>query len=203
MLDTSDSVALAIYRRAFPETNFRSLTVRAFRGPMSLNSFWDSGYRDYFVIVPIDGSAPLATVPQNGTPFDGKNLELSQLPEGFAVAVHHYQGSRQRGTLHLNAENLTKFLPAPGGEEMPWGEKVVLAVTSGLKPFARRDEARRMGVSGPEYDAAAAGLKAKRFLNAAGAITNEGRNLVRTFPGCSWSANFHAMTEAAGRKYVW
>jgi hypothetical protein len=77
--------------------------------------YWDSGCRDYFQIVRISDGQPLASIPQNGTPYDGKNLELSALPEGYAVAMHVYSGSNQYGYLYLHADNITKMLPESAG----------------------------------------------------------------------------------------
>ena len=198
-LDTSDKNAMAIYRRAFPTTNFRSLTVKEFRGPKSLNSYWDSGYRDYFTIVPIAaGAEPLKEIPQNGTPFDGKNLELSELPAGFALAVRHYAGTRQYGTLYLNSDNLTRMLPAPA-ESLTWNAVAVLACTCGLKSFARREQAARLGLTAADWAAGLAELQARQFVNRAGAITNDGRNLVRSWPGCGCGISFHTLAQTHGR----
>jgi hypothetical protein len=110
---TTDCHALRLFASAFPKTRFRKVRIHAFKGPMSLNSYWDSGYRDYFAVVAIANGRPLGSVPQNGTPFDGKNLELSDLPSGFALAVHHYAGIKEYGSLHLNPADLTPMLPAP------------------------------------------------------------------------------------------
>lgn len=111
LIYTTDKFAVELFRSAFGGTKFRKIRLQEFRGPMSLNSYWSSGYRDYFKIVRIADGANLADVPQNGTPFDGKNFELSELPAGYAVAVHSYCGVRQYGALYLNAANLTPLLP--------------------------------------------------------------------------------------------
>jgi hypothetical protein len=112
-IQTTDRHALQVFRSAFPDTKFRKLHVSPFKGPMSLNSYWDSGYRDYFVVVEITTGKTLANVQQNGTPYDARNLELSELPSGFALAVRHYAGTRQYGTLYLNPADITPMLPAP------------------------------------------------------------------------------------------
>ncbi len=198
-ITTSDPSAMAIFRRAFPSTNFRSINVEAFRGPMSLNSYWDSGYRDFFAVVRISDGELLTKVAQNGTPYDGKNYELSALPDGYAVAVHHYAGQRQTGSLYLNAANITAMLPAPTAD-LTFEEKAVLLVTSGLKSFARRDEAACMGVKSEAYETALSGLKAKRLLNSAGAITIEGRNLARTLHA-GITCDYRTFAESNGRSY--
>lgn len=172
---TSDATALSVFRRAFPRTNFRSLAVYEFRGPKNLNSYWDSGYRDYFAIVPLVGNGPIKQIEQNGTPFDDKNYELSELPEGYALAVHHYSGTRQSGTLYLSKENITPMLPAP--VELSRDEKAVLIITRSLISRARDEERARWGMSAAQWDAARSSLTSRGLLLKSGAITNEGRNL--------------------------
>lgn len=112
-IKTTDQAAMRIFRAAFPNTKFRSVTIREFHGPMNLNSYWDSGCRDYFEIVRISDGASLKSIPQNGTPYDAANFSLSELPEGFAVAEHSFSGCKQYGYLHLHPANITAMLPAP------------------------------------------------------------------------------------------
>jgi hypothetical protein len=105
-----DKNAIELFRKAFPETKFRKVYIKQFRGIMSLNSYWSSGYRDYFIILEIATGRTMASIPQNGTPFDGKNLELSALPLGFCLAVHHYAGCSQYGSLYFNEGDMVKML---------------------------------------------------------------------------------------------
>ncbi len=195
-IETTDKTAMAIFSRAFPNTNFRALTVREFRGPMSLNSYWSGGYRDYFVVLPIEGNGA-ASVPQNGSAFDERNLSLSELPAGFAVAVHHY-GQRARGSLYLAADNITPMLAGPQ-QVSPWIEKAVLAVVCSLKSFARREQASRIGIGAAEYDATIAVLKGKRLLSAMGGATPDGRNLDNANRGASIQWNWGKLAIEGGR----
>lgn len=61
----------------------RNVKFKEFRSGMSLNSYWDSGSRDYFWYVSVFGLQPrvIQTIPQNGTPFDLQSLKTDQLPE--------------------------------------------------------------------------------------------------------------------------
>lgn len=173
---TNDRHALALFASAFPQTKFRNLTLREFR-PMSLNSYWDSGYRDYFKLVRLDTGAPVASIPQNGTPFDGANYELSALPEGIALCVHHYQGTRQSGTIYLNPVNLAPLLPAPVA--LTYEEKACLCVTRCAKPAYRLDMAKRdCGLTVDQWETAKASLQTKGLLASNGSITNDGRNVI-------------------------
>lgn len=174
---TNDKQALELFRRAFPETSFRNLTLEAFAGPMSLNSYWDSGYRDYFRILHVESGKTVSEIPQNGTPYDPANLVLSALPVGYALAVHHYAGDRETGTLYFNSADLVTMIPAI--PSLTYAEKVVLAVTRSYKPAFRRANAERdCALSSGEYNAAQMTLTNKGLLTATGAITNEGRNVI-------------------------
>lgn len=56
----------------------RNVKFKEFRPGMSLNSYWDSGSRDYFYFVNLATGASRA-IPQNGTPFDRQNLKATEL----------------------------------------------------------------------------------------------------------------------------
>lgn len=175
-LFTNDRTAMEIFRRAFPDTNFREIRVCEFCGPMSLRSYWDGGSRDYFQVVRIADGANLASIPQNGTPFDASSLELSALPDGFAVAVRTYSGQRQYGALYLNPANITPMLPA-GGNELSDDEKTILKLVRSYISSYRRQEAARSGIDAVRYDAAIASLKGRKLLTAQGGCTTEGKNV--------------------------
>lgn len=108
----NDKNLIALFRRAFPASKTRKIYVKEFHGPQSLNSYWNSGCRDYFQIIDLSNMQPVGSVPQNGTPYDAKSLSLSELPEGYALAVHHYSGTLVYGSIYFNQANLTRFLPA-------------------------------------------------------------------------------------------
>jgi hypothetical protein len=173
---TNDRAAMEIFGRAFPSTNFREIRVCEFYGPMPLRSYWDGGCRDFFRVVRISDGVSLASIPQNGTPFDDASLELSALPDGFAVAVHTYSGQRQFGALYLNAANITPMLPA-GGDDLSDDEKTVLKLVRSYVSSYRRAEAARSGVDAARYDAAVSALKARKLLSAQGGCTTEGKNV--------------------------
>lgn len=56
----------------------RNVKFKEFKPGMSLNSYWDSGSRDYFYFVNVLSGAS-RSVPQNGTPFDKLNLKTEVL----------------------------------------------------------------------------------------------------------------------------
>lgn len=57
----------------------RKVNIRDFH-PMSLNSYWDSGSRDYFWYINVSGVVRVVqTIPQNGTPFDRLDLKATTI----------------------------------------------------------------------------------------------------------------------------
>jgi hypothetical protein len=63
----------------------RNVKFKEFQPGMSLNSYWDSGSRDYFYFVNVLTGAVRA-VGQNGTPFDGVNLKTTVLNPNEVLA---------------------------------------------------------------------------------------------------------------------
>jgi hypothetical protein len=63
-----------------------------FESGMSLNSYWDGGSRDYFWFVSLN-NLHATQVKQNGTPFDGLNLETDKLePNHVLVQISIFRG---------------------------------------------------------------------------------------------------------------
>lgn len=56
----------------------RNVKFKEFLPGISLNSYWDSGCRDYFYFVNI-AIGSYRVVPQNGTPFDKQSLKTTEL----------------------------------------------------------------------------------------------------------------------------
>lgn len=63
----------------------RKVHQREHRSGMSLNSYWDSGSRDYFYYINVASMSVYNTIPQNGTPFDGLNIKSTFLPENVVL----------------------------------------------------------------------------------------------------------------------
>lgn len=173
-----------IVATAFPEYRGRRFAVEAFQGPMRLSSYWSGGSRDYFAFVNM-GVAGLATqVPENGTPFTPAiNNELTTLPTNIAL-VRYHRGPHEYVTVFVPAENLNRFA-LPAAVPLEWAEQVVLAATAtyknsygGLTNCRFREATRATGIDENQWNLAKATLMAKKLLNAAGAITDAGRNAV-------------------------
>lgn len=78
MLSLTDTQVKAI-KKAIGCKMRKAPKFKEFKPGMSLNSYWDSGSRDYFYYVNLR-TFGVMTVPQNGTPFDGLNLKTDVLP---------------------------------------------------------------------------------------------------------------------------
>lgn len=63
----------------------RNVKHKDFVPGLNLNSYWDSGSRDYFYFVNIVTGAT-REVPQNGTPFDRLNLTADTLDTNTVIA---------------------------------------------------------------------------------------------------------------------
>lgn len=183
-LQPTDPAAVKIGRAAYPDYTGRKFELAIHdKGGMKLTSYWDGGSRNYYTVVKLEDFTTLE-VPQNGTPFDGYGYGIdAPLPApGIAVIEHSIFCGKDSGlTIHIHAENAAPLLPARA--ELTWEEKVVLVATKSLKssyagiPEYRFHEAHEdAGITRAAWDAAKAGLIARKLLNAAGAITVDGRN---------------------------
>lgn len=63
----------------------RNVKHKDFVPGLNLNSYWDSGCRDYFYFVNI-ATGSYREVPQNGTPFDRLNLKAEVLADNEVIA---------------------------------------------------------------------------------------------------------------------
>ena len=77
----------------------RNYRLAEFKPGMSVNSYWDSGSRNYWYLVNRNTFA-IKEIPQNGTPFDRLNLTCDALgPEEVLVLKPIYGG--RPGTLTI------------------------------------------------------------------------------------------------------
>lgn len=173
----------SIALKAFPSYSGKKFRVETFRGPMNLSSYWSDGSKSSYVIVNMANDKAKA-VPDSGAIQTGKPFQMTTLPDGMAVVEHSISRGIDMGiTIYVNAENLSKMLPAPN--ETTWAEKVVLSATRGLKSsyggikdYRFREALSQTGITKAEWDAAKESLIQKKMLNKAGAIQNSGRNAI-------------------------
>ena len=102
--------ALEVVRRLYPDYRGRKYQVEL-HDSVTLDSHWEGGSRSYYAIV--NRSGAFVSVPQTGTPFDGK---LSQPPvctldENTIVVEHQFFCGRDFGiTFHIS----------PALAQLPW-----------------------------------------------------------------------------------
>ena len=166
---------------AFPDFTGKTFKVEPITSTnIELTSYWNSGSRDFHVIVNLE-SNQTQSVPENGTPFvnGGKPFVLPSLPVNFAI-VTLVKCRKDYILIRLNPENFRPdMLPAP--VELTFEQKIVLAATRSLKSsYAGIKEYRfsQSGIDRVSWDQAKAELQTRGFLNKAGAITDEGRNAI-------------------------
>jgi hypothetical protein len=176
-IHTNSPEVRRIVETAFPNYRGRQISIEAFTHPLDLTSYWSGGYRDYWAFVNIT-TGKVGQVAENGSGFSGNTPRCERLQNGVALVRWTY-GPRQWVKVYLDPSNLTKLLPA--APELTQDELIVLVFTRCRKSsyngqnrwqMAREDT----GISSAEWETAKAGLIAKRLLNKAGAITDEGRN---------------------------
>ena len=100
-----------LVKRLYPEYRGRKYYLTATDRPVSLNSHWDNGHRDYIKVVSSDGK--VKSVPQTGTPFDGP---LSRPPEltldsDTVLVIHTYSGTSQYIHFKIHPDLMPKMLP--------------------------------------------------------------------------------------------
>lgn len=181
---TSDSEIQELARIAYPDYHGRHFRIEEFTGPMNLSSYWGDGSRNYYVIMNLV-TKKAEPIPQGGSGHGDTPYRMSSLPENIAVVEHTiYMGKDLGITFYVNKENLVKMLP-DSGQELSWAEKVVLSATrsykssyAGEKEYRFKEALRETGITKKEWDEAKQSLIKKKMLNAAGAITNDGKNAI-------------------------
>lgn len=170
---------------AFPSYHGKTFSVEPLTGPMRLDSYLSGGSRDYYVMIDLASGRNIA-IPENGTPFSNGgqvfNLE-NGLPDGVALVQHTIFSGKDLGiTVYVSPNNLNRMaLPQPA--ELSLAEKIVLAYTRSRKSSYNGLNRQQMaldesGFPEAEWNTAKASCISKGYLNAAGAITNNGRNAI-------------------------
>lgn len=174
-------VALA----AYPGYRGRKFAVKVANHPLNVRSCWEGGSRSYYTFVRLDTLAT-CEVPQQSM-FDAKieGADRVQLIPGMVCVEHCIFCGKDMGiTIHVHPENAPKLLP-DNQTELTRNEKIVLVFTRSYKNTyggrsnVRFHEAHRSkGISIEDWREAVISLQAKKMLNKAAAITNEGRNAI-------------------------
>lgn len=164
----------------------KSIQIKKFTGPKTLDSYWDGGSRDVFYFLEL-ATGKCLRVESNHPVFEAnKPRELKDLPEGVVLVEHSIFCGKDIGiTIFAKEENLTKVLPSGSKEEVSEKEKIVLSLARGLKSsyagisdYRCYEAVRRFNLTKEEYYEVKKQLIGKGFLNKNGAINVKGRNVL-------------------------
>ncbi len=174
---------MALVHAAFPGYNGRKVSVNPFVGPMTMNSYWSGGSRDYWAVVDME-TFKHAEIPENGTMWNPSLGPLKELPLNGAV-IRYTMGPYESVGVYVNAANMNQFLLPASTIELAHNHKIVLAATQGLKSsyagiknYRFHQAHERTGITLERWEAAKAQLIKDGYLNKAGAITDNGRNAI-------------------------
>jgi len=152
--------------------------------PSNLNSYWDSGSRDYFYFYQLS-SGKMLGVESNHPMFEpNKPRELKDLPHDIILIEHSIFCGKDMGlTIYTTENNRARLLPQNTNEQLTEDEKIVLKYTKSLKnSYGGRTNIRfkeaheEKGISLENWESAKSNLIRKKLLNSQGAITSKGRN---------------------------
>lgn len=175
-----------ICNAAFPGYAGQKFKLRTAES-VDIRSSWDGGSRDYFVFVELSTLRATPQVPAQSAfdrPLAG-HPEATVLPDGIACVEHSIFCGKDMGlTIIVNPSTMNpSFLPVQ--VELSRDERIVLAATAGLKSsyagvkdYRFAESTRETGITRDRWDVAKSSCIGRKFLNAAGAITTEGRNAI-------------------------
>lgn len=184
-LRMSDPTVREIVQATFPSFKGREVVARVEETVRLYGTLWDEGNkRDYALFSLSTGR--VVPIPQEpyGQRSDLHEREIRLEPGLVVACLHHFRG-REYMEIITSPANVQALLPAP--VDVTDDEKTVLIATrslkssyGGVKDYRFFEARRRRGITRERWEAAVASLKARRLLNAAGAITTEGRNVAGT-----------------------
>lgn len=183
-------------RAAFPDCTVANVTLFAGRPTIDLTeaNYWSSGYRRMYAVIRL-ADCKVMPIPSAHPAFE-RNVAMDpalrsfHIPPEAAVIVRVYSGTRQY--LEVWTSNPTPMLEPPKAD-LTRAEAIMLHLTAGLKSsyagisdYRAHEAKREYGLTDERIAAARVALKARKLLNAAGAITNAGKNLWNNLPDV-WS----------------
>ncbi len=180
-LKKSDSSVAALLNATFPDYNGKNIVATVSDTVRFYNTQWDSGSKRSYCIVKLNGLQVCSIAEAPFLKRDALYETDHAIPEGYVVVVHA-NCRWEHVEIIAPASAITPMLPAP--VDLTDDEKTVLIATRSLKssyngiPNYRFVEAKRArGITLERWEAAKTSLIDKKFLNKAGAITVEGKNV--------------------------
>jgi hypothetical protein len=173
-----------VLRAGAPEFKGREAEIKVSKTVRLANTQWSGGCVDIYTFVRL---ADLAVMPTPKQPFmENSPLHETDLPipEGFLVVIYKKRGTAaDLVTILTPVENMLAALPAPA--VVSEDERIVLLATrtlkssyAGIKNYRFSEANRKFGITLDRWEAAKTALIGRKLLNAAGAITPDGRNIV-------------------------
>lgn len=174
---TNDKRLLALVRQ---HTEYRGnqVNIKIFTNPISLESYWYEGSRDYYYLVNLITGDQLE-VPQNGSGFERiPKLELKALPVNVILIEHSYRGTRQYCTIYCREENMPSNLLAEPINLTDLEHKALKTIRSYKNTYGGEKDIRRrqMGLDEKSWYQLLNGLRIKGLVDSRGALTIKGKN---------------------------
>jgi len=183
-IHTTDADVKKIALAAFPDYKGRKFAVKIENSTINVCSYWSGGSRDYFVFLRLDNLKTFE-IPQQSV-FDKKiqGADAVSLLPGVVCVEHSYFCGKDMGiTIYVHPENAPTLITEK--KEITRDEKIVLVFTrtyrntyAGRTNIRFHEATRSMKISLEQWNSAVKSLKDKKLLNAAGSITNEGKNSI-------------------------
>ncbi len=189
MYITPDNIVKEVSRIAHPDYTGRKYRVEVAKSALNMASYWGGGSRDFWAVVNL-ATMTVVNAPQQSAfdkPIDG--IERVTLPAGFVAVKHTIFCGKDLGlTFYVSQDSAPMFI-TPAADDITEDQKIVLAYTksrkssyAGIKDY-RFHEAQSRGITRDRWDTAKAECIARGWLNKAGAITNDGRNVIEQCAG--------------------
>ena len=103
-----------IAKKSYPSYKGRKIKVQPFRGPMSLDSYWNGGSRDYYVFFDLK-TGKTVEIHSNHPAFEpNQPRKLNSLPEDIVVVNRLIFMGKEAGiTIYADPINIPKLLEHP------------------------------------------------------------------------------------------
>lgn len=170
-----------VFRNASSGYTGRDYRVEATTKVHIYGCAWDEGNRNQYQAVRLLDGSTAPTAHEYGNPFDGSPISADfPLTPDVAVVCRHW-GRVDYCTIYVHPDCLQKLLPAP--DTLSEDEKIVLYYTrsrkstyAGIKNYRLSEAKREKGITADRWESAKAACISRKLLNAAGAITTDGKN---------------------------
>lgn len=180
-LHHTDKTVQQVIRAAFPGHTGKKIVASIQDTVSFFGTNWDGGCKNTYVLVRLSDmmAMQIAEAPY----FQQSELHsvAHNIPDGFVVVKEALCRSPYMEIIGP-ASNINPMLPAP--TEITHDERIVLCATrclkssyGGISNYRFHEAKERTGITLERWEAAKAVLIGKKLLNAAGAITVDGKNV--------------------------